>query len=180
MENLELLDMMSHEIDLQRTSRRSLFSAVIPVALLLVLCACEKSSKDHLADAREQLAGSSFADALSSVEAGLAADPDAVSTWGLELVKLEALSRSGQGEAARDQLEWLLDENPDRIAAADFSGTAQLLRAADQKAVAIQVLDMGLDQFPEDSVINKMISDSIEKGVDPEELEQLRSLGYID
>lgn len=172
--------MVNHEILSQSAARRTRRRPLLGIALLLVFCACEKSSTDALADAREQLSGSSYEEAVASAEAGLAANPDAVAAWGLELVKLEALSRSGQGEAVLDHLDRLADEHPDRVTAADYSGTAQLLRTADRKADAITVLDMGINRFPDDAVINKMITDSIETGMDPEELEQLRSLGYID
>jgi hypothetical protein len=177
---MELFGMLNLET-LPNTARWQFIGRpFLGLAVLLAFCACEKSSKDYLADARDQLSGSSYEEAVTSADAGLAASPDAVSAWGLELVKLEALSRSGQGEAVLDQLDRLSDEHPDRITAADYSGTAQLLRTADRKADAITVLDMGINRFPDDAVINKMITDSIEKGMDPEELEQLRSLGYID
>ena len=171
---------MSHEMEHGPARRGRQIKSVIGLALMLAICACGKSSQDHLADARKDLAGSAYADAIASADAGLEGAPDAVTSWGLELVKLEALARSGQGEATRAQLEKLAAENPDRVSAADYSGTAQLLRAAGQKSEAIQVLDMGSKRFPDDPVISQMIAESVEKGVDPAELEMLKSLGYID
>jgi predicted Zn-dependent protease len=178
--NMELEGMENQDMERRMAKRGRLIKSVIGLALMLVVCACGESSQDHLSGARKSLAGSDYADAIASADAGLAGSPDAVTTWGLELVKLEALARSGQGEATRAQLEELAAENPDRVSAADYSGTAQLLRAAGQKSEAIQVLDMGNKRFPDDSVISKMIAESVEKGVDPAELEMLKSLGYID
>jgi hypothetical protein len=144
--------------------------------------ACGKSSQDHLADARASLASSDYAAATQSADAGLAAGADDVTAWGLELVKLEALSRSGDGAGTVAQLSKLAEANAERISAADYSGTAQLLRVAGMKAEAIQVLDLGTKRFPDDPVIKKMIDDSVEASadIDPAELEMLKSLGYID
>jgi tetratricopeptide (TPR) repeat protein len=150
------------------------------LVLLVALSACQKASKEHLAEARQALAAASFDEALASAEAGLGGDPDPVTQWGLELVVLEANARAGHGEAARGQLIELVTAYPERISATDYSGTAQLLQAADQKPAAIEVLDLGIKRYPEDAVLARMIQDSVATGSDPAELEMLRSLGYIE
>jgi len=157
------------------------FALVLALGALALACGGQ-SAQDHLAAARASLASSDYAAATGAADAGLAANPDEVTAWGLELVKLEALSRSGDGAGTVAQLTQLADANAARITAADYSGTAQLLRTAGQKAEAIQVLDLGFKRFPDDAVIKKMLDDSVEAGadVDPAELEMLRSLGYID
>ena len=150
------------------------------LALVTVLCACEKASTEHLADARQALSAASFDEAIASAEAGLAGGPNEVTTWGLELVVLEAHARAGNGEATKAQLVALAAAYPARISAIDYSGTAQLLQAADQKPAAIELLDLGVKRFPEDPVLARMIEESVATGSDPAELEMLRSLGYIE
>ncbi len=161
-------------------SRTVLLAFALASALALTAMGCEKSSQDLLTEARASLSGSDYAAAIQSADAGLAGSPDEVTAWGLELVKLEALSRSGDGAGTVTQLSKLADANADRISAADYSGTAQLLQVAGNKAEAIQVLDLGVKRFPDDKTINKMLDDSKASSVDPAELEMLRSLGYID
>lgn len=155
---------------------RSLFIAIL---LGFGLVACGQSPQDQLTAARASLASSDYAAAIETADAGLAASPDDVTAWGLELVKLEALSRSGDGAGTVAQLSKLAEANAERLTASEYSGTAQLLRTADAKTEAIEVLDLGAKRFPDDATILKMIEDS--KGsVDPAELEMLKSLGYID
>lgn len=163
------------------TAPRLLVGGLV-LLLSFSLVACGKSAQDHLADARASLASSDYSAANEAADAGLAANPDDVTAWGLELVKLEALSRSGDGAATVAQLTRLAEANAARITAGDYSGTAQLLRSEGQKAEAIQVLDLGFKRFPDDPTIKKMLDESVEAGadVDPAELEMLRSLGYID
>ena len=130
--------------------------------------------------AREALAASAYADAITAAEAGLTGKPDEVTLWGLELVVLEAQARAGNTEQTQGQLAKLAASYPQRISAADYSSTAQLLQAADQKPGAIEVLDMGVKRFPQDTVLTQMIAESVATGNDPEELQMLRSLGYIE
>ena len=150
------------------------------LVLVAALCACEKASQQHLSEARQALGAASFAEAVASAEAGLSLDSDAVTTWGLEVVILEAHARAGNGEETKSQLVELATSYPERISAIDYSGTAQLLQSADQKPAAIEVLDLGVKRFPEDAVLKRMIEESVASGSDPEELEMLRSLGYIE
>jgi len=160
--------------------RKDGLKAVGVLALVAVLCACEKPSKEHLAEAREAVAAASFDQAIASAQSGLAGSPDDVTRWGLELVILEANARAGHGEETKRQLVELAAAHPERIAATDYSGTAQLLQAADQKPAAIELLDLGVKRFPDDAVLARMIEESVATGNDPAELEMLRSLGYIE
>jgi predicted Zn-dependent protease len=153
---------------------------VVTLVLALALCACAKGGPEHLEDARQELAAGSFAEAVASAQAGLATSPNDVTSWGLELVILEAQSRAGNAAEAKGQLMKLAAAHPERISATDYSSTAQLLQAAEQKPVAIEVLDLGMKRFPDDAVLARMIEDSVASGSDPEELEMLRSLGYIE
>jgi tetratricopeptide (TPR) repeat protein len=162
-----------------RLFRRQL-SLAASLAIVAASLACEKSSHDHLEEARKSLASSAYPEAVAAAQAGLAGEADDVATWGLELVILEAQARAGNGAETKSQLERLASAHPERISATDYSSSAQLLQAAGQKPTAIEILDLGLKRFPDDAVLAKMIEDSVASGSDPEELEMLRSLGYIE
>jgi predicted Zn-dependent protease len=149
------------------------------LVLIAFLCACEQPPQALLADARQDLASAAYADAVSATAAGLAAAPDAVTAWGLELVKLEALARGGRGEEAKGQLEKLAGLHPERIPATEYAATAHQLRLAGQGPAAIEVLDLGTKRYPEDALIARMIGDA-SAASSPAELELLRSLGYVE
>ncbi len=148
-------------------------------ALIVSICGCEKAPQEYLADARVDLADTVYDDAVAAAEAGLLANPDATTSWGLELVKLEAHARAGHTKEAKDQLEKLANLHPNRVPASEYSATAYQLKSAGEGAAAIEVLDMGASVFPYDPVIGRMIEQS-KIGSDPAELEMLRSLGYVE
>jgi len=50
------------------------------VALLTILCACEKSSRDLLVEARDNLASASYDQAINDADAGLRASPSKTPT----------------------------------------------------------------------------------------------------
>ena len=148
-------------------------------ALIVSICGCEKAPQEHLADARVDLADTVYDEAIAAAQAGLLANPDAATSWGLELVMLEAHARAGHAEEAKNQLGKLANLHPNRVPASEYSATAYQLRSAGQGSAAIEVLDMGASTFPYDPVIGRMIEQS-KIGSDPAELEMLRSLGYVE
>jgi hypothetical protein len=154
------------------------------LALLALLVGCGKSAQDNLTEARDQLASSAYSEALAAADAGLQAGPDEVTAWGLELVKLEAFARAGQGEEVEAQLTHLANAEDSHLTAAEYSSAAQQLQAAGEGPKAIEVLDAGSKSFPDDTTIATMLDDLKEAAsssdVDPAELEMLRSLGYIE
>lgn len=150
------------------------------VVLFALLGACQQSSEEHLTEAREALAGASYDAAITAVDAGLAASPGKADAWALELVKLEAHARSGDGAGAKQQLAALAGSHPGQLSANDYSSTAQQLKAAGQGPAAIEVLDLGKQAYPDDELIAKMIAELVEAQSSPEELEMLKSLGYIE
>ncbi len=150
------------------------------VAFMAILCACQKTSQDHLDEAQSSLASSSYEQAIAAAEAGLRANPNERDAWGLELVKLEAYARGGNGESAKQQLQNLVGLYPGRLSPTDYSSTAQQLQAAGQGPAAIEVLDLGKKRYPNDELIEKMIANSVNAESSPEELEMLKSLGYIE
>src|SRR5262245_37136360 len=114
------------------------------VAAALALAACAESARDALEKARKDLAQTHYPEAIAAADAGLARSPDAITSWGLEVVKLEALARSGRGDETLAQLEKLTSRWPDNMLAEQFAVTADQLRGAGQGAAAIQALDQGL------------------------------------
>ncbi len=148
--------------------------------LAAALCACGGSAADHLRDARQGLSDAVYTDVIADADAGLRADPDARTSWGLELAKLEAHARSGHGEEALAQLENLARLHPERLPPSQYCATAYQLRVAGSGAAAVQVLDLGNRRHPGDPAIGRLIAASQSTNGDPAELEMLRSLGYIE
>ena len=151
------------------------------LAAVLALAACTESARDALDQSRKALAETHYSEAIGAADAGLARDPDAITSWGLEVVKLEALARSGRGDETLAQLEKLTAGWPDNMLADQYAVTADQLRAAGQGPAAIQVLDQGLKRFPKDEALLAQIEQA-KKAPAPgsDELKMLESLGYID
>lgn len=156
---------------------RRFFLLLIP----LLAVACSESARDLLADARQAVSESRYDDAIAEADRGLATQSDEVTAWGLELVKLEALARGGQGDAAVAQLEQLAAQHPGQISARQYSATAGQLRNADQRVASIQVLDLGLARFPQDETLRGLIEEAKKAPkAGSGELDMLRSLGYVE
>jgi hypothetical protein len=151
------------------------------IAVALALAACAESARDALDQARKELAETRYSEAIAAADAGLARSPDAITSWGLEIVKLEALARSGKGDETLDQLDKLAGGWPDNMRADQYAAPADQLRAAGQGAAAIQVLDLGLKRFPEDPALRAQMEQA-KTAAEPgsEELENLRKLGYLE
>jgi len=148
--------------------------------LAVTLVACGRTAYEHLEEARAHLAGTAYPEAIQAAEAGLLQGPSAVTNWGLELVKLEAHARSGDDVGTKTQLEKLADLYPERIPITQYAATASQLRAAGQGVVAIEVLDMGIQRYPGDPTLERLIGSQDTSDVDSAELEMLRTLGYIE
>ena len=147
----------------------------------LSLSACAETPRESLAIAREALAESRYADAVARADQGLAGDADAVTAWGLELVKLEALARDGRGDDTLSQLQQLAQTRPKQLPPSQYSATADQLRTAGEGAATIQVLDLGLRRFPDDAALQELIEGAkAAPAAGSDELEMLRSLGYIE
>lgn len=152
---------------------------LIFVALLSVLAACGASPEEQLEQARGQLASGSYGEAEASAAAGLAAGAEGATAWRLELVALEAEARAKKTEAALARLERLAGAWAKQVGGSLFVQTAGQIRDAGDPAGAIQVLDAGAKRFPEDADVQKAIAQA-KAGGTAAELEQLRSLGYIE
>jgi hypothetical protein len=150
------------------------------VATIVALCGCGMSPHEYLAEARQELAAGAYDDALAAAAAGLQSSPGGTTAWGLELAKLEACARSGRGEETFGQLEKLAGLHPDRLPATQYAASAGQLKAAGEGPASIQVLDLAMQRYPGDPLIEKMIGASKSGDVDASELEMLRTLGYIE
>jgi hypothetical protein len=151
------------------------------LVIALTLCACSETARQSLDQARDALAESRYADAVEAADVGLARDADAMTAWGLELVKLEALAREGRGDDTVVQLEKLAGSRPNQVAASQYAATADQLRSVGQGGATIQVLDLGLKRFPEDAILLSLIEEAkVAPAGGSDELEMLRSLGYIE
>jgi hypothetical protein len=145
------------------------------------LASCAESAQDSLGEARAALADARYDEALAAAEAGLANPSDEVTAWGLELVKLEALARGGQGEPTLAQLQKLAAERPENVPADQYAAIADQLRGAGAGPEAIAVLDSGLKRFPEDAELLRQIEAAkAAPAAGSEELEMLKTLGYIE
>jgi tetratricopeptide (TPR) repeat protein len=150
------------------------------LAVALLLAACGQSARDALDQARKELSETRYSEAIAAADAGLARKPDPITSWGLEIVKAEALARAGKGPETVAQLEKLAAGWPDNLGAAQYAASADQLRGAGQGAVAIEVLDLGLKRFPDDPNLRAQIEQAKQaSGPDSEEMERLRSLGYL-
>jgi hypothetical protein len=151
--------------------------------ILAVLTACSDSARNALDQARKALAETHYSEAVTAADAGLARSPEKITSWGLEIVKLEALARSGRGDETLAQLQKLTTEWPDNMLADQFAATADQLRGAGQGAAAADALDLGLKRFPDDPALKAQIEQAKSKAAaapDSAELERLKTLGYID
>ena len=151
------------------------------LAVALAVCACSQTARESLDQARQALAESRYTDAIASADLGLAGDADPVTAWGLELVRLEALARAGLGDETLAQLERLAESRPEHVTAGQYAATADQLRTAAEGGATIQVLDLGLKRFPEDPTLLDLIEQAkTAPAAGSDELEMLRSLGYIE
>ena len=149
--------------------------------MALALGACAETARDSLDAARGALSESRYADAIAAADAGLGGKPDEVTAWGLELVRLEALARDGHGDDTVAQIQKLSEARPEQVPPNQYSATADQLHSAEQGAAAIQVLDLGLKRFPDDAALLALIEKAKEApAAGSDELEMLRSLGYVE
>lgn len=150
-------------------------------SLALALGACAESPREALSGSQKALSEARYPEAIAAADAGLAAGADEVTAWGLQLVRLEALARGGQGDAAVALLTQLAAERPQQVSASQYRATADQLRSAQQGAAAIQALDLGLKRFPQDVALMEQIEEAKKApAAGGGELEMLRSLGYVE
>jgi hypothetical protein len=156
---------------------RSSLALALP---LLWLFACGVKPEAQLEKARAELAKGDYAAAAGTAAQGLAAGAEGATAWRLENVALEAEARSAKTADVVARLQ--------RLASGPFAAqltgslyvqTSGQVKEAGDAAGAITVLDLGAKRFPQDADIAQAIERSKQTGSD-EELERLRSLGYVE
>jgi tetratricopeptide (TPR) repeat protein len=101
-------------------------------------------------------------------------------TWSLERIRLEALARENRAAEARETLERLATEYPEQANASLYLAIASYISDAGGASGAIDILVAGDERFPEASEkFEAQIRELQESGLDPAEIERLRSLGYL-
>jgi len=156
------------------------FGVALAVLAVSTGAGCAESARHSLDAAHKALAQTHYSEAIAAADAGLSRSPDRITSWGLEIAKLEALARSGRGDETLAQLDTLAATWSDHMQADQFAATADQLRAAGQGGAAIQALDRGLKRFPKDEALLAQIEQA-KKAPAPgsDELKQLESLGYL-
>jgi tetratricopeptide (TPR) repeat protein len=156
--------------------------SLTPVIGLLLLIGCGPDLEQMKNDAQQALSVGNFTQAREISSQALEQVPPSEKrlVWALERIHLEALARGNQGEEAREALERLAAEYPTQANASLYLAIASYLRDAGATSSAIDVLVAGDGRFPEDSEkFEAMIGELEAGGLDPAEIERLKSLGYL-
>jgi len=154
-------------------------SRIAALALLSMLAACRGDPAGELEKAREHLAGGDYAGAVAAASRGLTVGAEGSIAWRLELVALEGEARGGKTEDVLARLDRLAGAWPAQVTGPLYVQTAGQLKETGDAAGAVRVLDAGARRFPEDADITRAIAQAKAAGT-AEELEALRSLGYVE
>jgi hypothetical protein len=151
--------------------------AVLP--LFCLLAACGADPEGRLEEARAHLSSGAWAEAAAAADEGLAAGAEGATAWRLELVALEGEARGGRAAQALARLERLAGAWAAQVTGALYVQTAGQVKEAGDASGAIGVLDAGARRFPDDADVARAIEQLGATGSD-EEIERLRSLGYVE
>jgi hypothetical protein len=149
------------------------------LALGLTLAACGASPEEQLEKARGHLAQGAYAEAAAAATEGLAAGAEGSTAWRLELAALEGEARGGRTADVLLRLGRLAEAWSAQVTGSLYVQTAGQVKEAGDAAGAISVLDAGAKRFPEDPDIAQAIAQS-KATATAEEIERLRSLGYVE
>jgi hypothetical protein len=153
-------------------------SRLLALVLVLILASCGTGPEEQLEKARGHLAQGAYAEAAADAAQGLAAGAEGSVAWRLELAALEGEARGGKTADVLARLDRLERAWTGQVTGSLYVQTAGQLKEAGDAAGAISVLDAGAKRFPEDTAIARAIAQSKTSGT-PEEIERLRSLGYV-
>jgi len=153
-------------------------SRLAVLALILTLAACGADPEAQLEKARGHLAQGAYPEAAAAAAQGLAAGAKGSVAWRLELAALEGEARGGKTADALARLDRLAAAWSGQVTGSLYVQTAGQVKEAGDAAGAVSVLDAGAKRFPEDPDIVRAIAQSKATGT-PEEIERLRSLGYV-
>ena len=160
---------------------RSILS-LTPALGLALLIGCGPDLEQLKNEAQQALSVGNFSQARKISSQALEKTPaaDKRLAWALERIRLEALARDDQGKEALETLERLAAEYPGQTNASLYLAIASYLKEAGGTSSAIDVLVAGDKRFPEESEKFKaMIAELQAGGLDPAEIERLKSLGYL-
>jgi hypothetical protein len=149
------------------------------LALVCLLLSCGASPDDALEQARARLADGDYAGATAAAARGLAAGAEGSTAWRLELAALEGEARGGSTASVLARLERLAGSWSAQVTGTLYVQTAGQLKEGGDAAGAISVLDAGARRFPQDPHIARALAQRKETGTS-DELERLRSLGYVE
>lgn len=149
------------------------------VTLASILLACGASPEQRLEEAREALARGAYTEAATASAEGLSGGAEGATAWRLELAGLEAEARGGRSADALARLERLAGAWSQQVTGALYVQTAGQVKEAGDAAGSVSVLDAGAKRFPQDAAIAAAIAQAKVTG-SAAELEQLRSLGYVE
>jgi hypothetical protein len=153
-------------------------SRLLGLALVLTLASCSAGPEAQLEKARERLAKGAYAEATAAASQGLAGGAEGAVAWRLELAALEGEARGGKTADVLARLDRLAEAWSAQVKGSLYVQTAGQVKEAGDAAGAISILDAGAKRFPEDPDIARAIAQSKAAGT-PEEIERLRSLGYV-
>jgi hypothetical protein len=160
----------------------SLLTLWTPLIGLMFLIGCGPDPEQMKDEAQQALSVGDFSQAGEISTRALEGVPasDKRLAWSLERIRLEALARDKQAAEARETLERLATEYPGQAGADLYLAIASYLKDAGDAAGAIDVLVAGDERFPEESEkFEAQIQELRAGGLDPAEIERLKSLGYL-
>lgn len=149
------------------------------LAVLVVLVSCGSGPEAQLEKARSHLASGDYAEATAAAERGLEAGAEGPTAWRLELVALEGEARGGKTADVLARLGRLTEAWSAQVTGALYMQTAGQVKEGGDASGAISVLDAGARRFPDDGDIARAIDQLKATGSD-DEIERLRSLGYVE
>jgi predicted Zn-dependent protease len=153
-----------------------------PAMGLALLIGCGPEFEQMKDEAQQALSVGNFSQAREISERALEGVPASEKRllWALERIRLEALARDNEGEEALETLERLSAEYPGQVKAPLYLAIATYLKYAGGTGAAIDILVAGDQRFPEESEQFKALIGEMEAGgLDPAEIERLKSLGYL-
>jgi len=153
-----------------------------PLIGLLFLIGCSPDPEQLKDEAQQALSVGDFSQAGEISTRALAQVPESDKRliWSLERIRLEALARDSQAAEALETLERLATGYPARANAPLYLAIASYLQEAGDASGAIDILVAGDKRFPEESEkFEAQIKELQASGLDPAEIDRLRSLGYL-
>jgi hypothetical protein len=153
-----------------------------PLIVLAFLIGCGPDLEQMKDDAQHALSVGNFSQSREISTRALKQLPGSEKrlAWSLERIRLEALAREGLAGEALKTLERLAAEYPGQAKSSLYLAIASYVKDAGDSSGAIDILIAGDKRFPEDSEkFETQIHELQAGGLDPEEINRLRSLGYL-